>query len=68
MLSKLRRLDLLREPRPDIEFVTPRAVLDEVLKGKPADPAVTLVPEAATDWLRVVPHAFGSGSPPSARS
>ena len=55
VLSKLGRLDLLREPRPDIEVVTPRAVLDEVLKGKPEDPAVTLVPQAAADWLRVLP-------------
>ena len=55
VLSKLGRLDLLREPRPDIEVVTPRAVLDEVLKGKPEDPAVTLVPQAPADWLRVLP-------------
>jgi predicted nucleic acid-binding protein len=55
VLSKLGRLDLLCEPRPDIEVVAPRAVLDEVLKGKPEDPAVTLVPQAAADWLRVPP-------------
>ena len=55
VLSKLGRLDLLREPRPDIEVVTPRAVLDEVLRGTPEDPAVTLVPQAAADWLRVLP-------------
>ena len=28
VLSKLGRLDLLREPRPHIEVVTPRAVLE----------------------------------------
>ena len=55
VLSEPGRLDLLREPRPDIEVVTPRAVLDEILKGKPEDPAVTLVPQAAADWLRVLP-------------
>jgi predicted nucleic acid-binding protein len=55
VLSKLGRLDLLREPQPDIEVVTPRAVLDEVLRGKPEDPAVTLVPQAVADWLRVLP-------------
>ncbi len=55
VLSKLGRLDLLREPRPGIEVVTPRAVLDEVLKGKPEDPAVTLVPQAVADWLGVLP-------------
>jgi predicted nucleic acid-binding protein len=55
VLSKLRRLDLLREPRPDIQVVTPRAVLEEVLKGKRDDPAVALVAEAAADWLRVIP-------------
>jgi predicted nucleic acid-binding protein len=54
VLSKVGRLDLLREPRLDIDVVTPRAVLDEVLRGKPGDPAVTLVPEAVADWLRVV--------------
>jgi predicted nucleic acid-binding protein len=55
VLSKLGRLDLWREPRPDVEVVRPRAVLDEVLKGKLEDPAVTLVPQAAADWLHVLP-------------
>jgi len=55
LLSHLSRLDLLREPRPDIEVVVPQAVLDEVMRGKPDDPAVSLVPEAIADWLFVIP-------------
>jgi len=55
VLSHLARLDLLREPRPDIEVSVPRAVLDEVMSGEPDDPAVSLVPLAVGDWLRVVP-------------
>lgn len=54
-LSVLSRLDLLREPRPDIEVSVPQAVLDEVMAGELGDPALTLVPEAVSDWLRVVP-------------
>ena len=46
VLSKLRRLDLLREPRRDFEVVVPQAVLDEVMRGEPNDPAFSLVPEA----------------------
>ncbi len=55
VLSKLGRLDLLLEPRPDIEVVVPQAVLDEVMRGEPDDPAVSLVPEAVADWMRVIP-------------
>ena len=62
VLSKLGRLDLLLEPRPDIEVVVPQAVLDEVMRGEPDDPAVSLVPKAVADWMRVIPtppvHAF----------
>jgi len=62
VLSKLGRLDLLLEPRPDIEVVVPQAVLDEVMRGEPDDLAVSLVPEAVADWMRVIPtplvHAF----------
>jgi hypothetical protein len=54
VLSKLGRLDLLLEPRPDIEAVVPQAVLDEVMRGEPDDPAVFLVPEAVADWMRVI--------------
>ncbi|MGO8899262.1 MAG: hypothetical protein ACLQU5_13090, partial [Isosphaeraceae bacterium] len=54
VLSKLGRLDLLLEPRPDIEVVVPQAVLDEVMRGEPDDPAVSLVPEAVADWMRVI--------------
>jgi hypothetical protein len=54
-LSRLSRLDLLGEPRPDIEVVVPQAVLDEVMRGDPADPAVSLVPKARGDWLAVIP-------------
>ena len=56
VLSKLGRLDLLLEPRPDIEVVVPQAVLDEVMRGEPDDPAVSLVPEAVADWMRVIPR------------
>jgi len=55
VLSKLGRLDLLLEPRPDIEVVVPQAVLDEVMRGEPDDPAVSLVPKAVADWMRVIP-------------
>jgi predicted nucleic acid-binding protein len=55
VLSRLTRLDLLREPRPDIEVAVPRAVLEEVMRGEPDDPAVSLVPTAIGDWLRVIP-------------
>src|SRR3954464_11981360 len=55
VLSKLGRLDLLRASISNVEVVTPRAVLEEVLKGKPDDPAVALVVEASGDWLRVLP-------------
>jgi len=55
VLSRLARLDLLREPRPDIEVSVPQAVLDEVMQGEPDDPAVSLVPLAVGDWLRVIP-------------
>lgn len=55
VLSRLARLDLLLEPRPDIEVSIPRAVFDEVMCGEPDDPAVLLVPLAVSDWLRVVP-------------
>jgi predicted nucleic acid-binding protein len=55
VLSKLGCLDLLREPRPDIEVVVPQSVLDEVMRGEPDDPAVSLVPEAVADWMRVIP-------------
>ncbi|MGD0042245.1 MAG: hypothetical protein ACXWPK_11450 [Isosphaeraceae bacterium] len=54
VLSKLGRLDLLLEPRPDIEVVVPQAVLDEVMRGEPDDPAVSLVPKAVADWMRVI--------------
>jgi predicted nucleic acid-binding protein len=54
-LSVISRLDLLREPRPDTEVSVPQAVLDEVMAGELGDPALTLVPEAVSDWLRVVP-------------
>jgi hypothetical protein len=52
VLSCLARLDLLSEPRQDIEVSVPQAVLDEVI-GEPDDPAVSLVPLAVGDWLRV---------------
>ena len=52
VLSKLGRLDLLLEPRPDIEVVVPQAVLDKVMRGEPDDPAVSLVPKAVADWMR----------------
>jgi len=39
VLSRLATLDLLREPRPDIEVSVPQAVLDEVMQGEPDDPA-----------------------------
>ena len=55
VLSLLYRLDLLREPRPDIEVSVPQAVLDEVMRGDLGDPALSLVPQAVSDWLRVVP-------------
>jgi hypothetical protein len=55
VLSHLSRLDLLREPRPDIEVVVPQAVLDEVMRWEPNDPAVSQVPQAVGDWLRVIP-------------
>ena len=44
VLSHLARLDLLREPRPGIDVVVPRAVLDEVMIGEADDPAVYKVP------------------------
>ena len=56
VLSHLARLDLLREPRPDIEVSVPRAVLDEVMSGEPDDPAVSLVPLAVGDWLAWFPR------------
>lgn len=65
VLSKLGRLDLLLEPRPDIEVVVPQAVLDEVMRGEPDDPAVSLVPKAVADWMRVIPYAPGSCISPS---
>src|SRR5271166_2013554 len=55
VLSKLGRLDLLLEPRPDIEVVVPQAVLEEVMRGEPDDPAVSLVPEVVAAWMRVIP-------------
>jgi hypothetical protein len=55
VLSHLARLDLLREPGPEIEVAVSRAVLDEVMMGDPDDPAVSLVPAAVGDWLRVIP-------------
>jgi predicted nucleic acid-binding protein len=55
VLSRLSRLDLLREPRPGIDVAVPQAVLDEVMRGEPYDTAVSLVPKAVTDWLFVVP-------------
>jgi hypothetical protein len=48
VLSRLSRLDLLREPRPDIEVVVPQAVLDEVMRGEPNDPAVSPSPYTPT--------------------
>ena len=74
VLSKLGRLDLLLEPRPDIEVVVPQAVLDEVMRGEPDDPAVSLVPKAVADWMRVIesnppqtagfqPARLGAGEP-----
>ena len=63
MLSKLGRLDLLLEPRPDIEVVVPQAVLDEVMRGEPDDPAVSLVPKAVADWMRVIPTPRSCISP-----
>ena len=55
VLSRLARLDLLLEPRPTIEVSIPWAVFDEVMCGEPDDPAVSPVPLAVSDWLRVVP-------------
>jgi hypothetical protein len=55
VLSHLARLDLLREPRPGIDVVVPRAVLDEVMIGEADDPAVSQVPLAIGDWLGVIP-------------
>ena len=55
VLSQLARLDLLREPRSAIDVVVPRAVLDEVMMGDADDPAVSQVPLAISDWLRVMP-------------
>jgi hypothetical protein len=66
VLSKLGRLNLLREPRPDIEVVTPRAVLDEVLKGKPEDPAVTLVPQPVSRPTRKIILDLDEDSPAAA--
>ena len=81
VLSKLGRLDLLLEPRPDIEVVVPQAVLDEVMRGEPDDPAVSLVPKAVADWMRVIesnppvratagfqPARLGAGGTPLAGS
>ena len=31
-----------------------QAVLDEVMRGEPDDPAVSLVPKAVADWMRVI--------------
>jgi hypothetical protein len=36
VLSHLARLDLLREPRPNIEVSVPKAVLDEVMFDRPS--------------------------------
>ncbi len=55
VLSHLARLDLLRGPRPGIDVVVPQTVLDEVMRGEPDDPAVSLVPSVVGDWLRVIP-------------
>jgi predicted nucleic acid-binding protein len=55
VLSHLSRLDLLREPRTEVEVVVPQIVLEEVMRGETDDPAVLLVPEAVTDWLGVIP-------------
>jgi hypothetical protein len=54
VLSHLSRLDLLREPRTEVEVVVPQIVLEEVMRGETDDPAVLLVPEAVTDWLGVI--------------
>ena len=54
VLSLISRLDLLREPGPNIEVSVPQAVLDEVMRGEAGDPALALVPEAVSDWLLVV--------------
>ena len=54
VLSHLAKLELLREPRRNIEVSVPQAILDEVI-GEPDDPAVSLVPLAEGDWLRVIP-------------
>ena len=55
VLSRLSRLELLREPRPDIEVVVPLAVLDDVMRGKSDAPTLSLVPAALGDWLGVIP-------------
>jgi predicted nucleic acid-binding protein len=58
VLSHLARLDLLREPRPNIDVVVPQAVLDEVMRGEPDDPAVSQVSLVIGTWLGVI------GTPP----
>lgn len=55
VLAHLSRLELLRETRPGVEVVLPQVVLDEVMRGEPNDPAVSLLPEVLGDWLRVIP-------------
>ncbi len=55
VLSRLSRLDLLREPRPDVDVAVPQIVLEEVMRGEPDDPAVSLVPGAVAEWLSVIP-------------
>jgi predicted nucleic acid-binding protein len=55
VLARLSKLELIRETRPGVEVVIPMAVLDEVMRGEPNDRAVSLLPEAVDDWLRVIP-------------
>ena len=55
VLARLSRLELLRETRPGVQVVLPQAVLDEIMRGEPNDPAVSLLPEVLGDWIRVIP-------------
>lgn len=55
VLARLSMLELLRETNPRSEVVVPGSVLDEVMRGEPDDHAVAALPQAAADWIRVIP-------------
>jgi hypothetical protein len=54
-LSRLSLLELLREPRRNVEVVVPSIVLEEIMRGVRHDPAAHLVAQATSDWLGVEP-------------